>query len=267
MIAVDGVSVRRASTTLVADVSLTVEPGEVLALVGPNGAGKSTLLRVMGGDEIPVTGHVRYRDREASLWSRDDLSRFRAVLPQHSTLDFDFTVEEVVAMGRAPWRHESMATQRSIAAAALRIVDLESLARRRYPSLSGGEQQRVHLARVITQCWPGGEASQSSAGALLLDEPVSSLDPQHQHRTLQIARAMAARGVAVLVVLHDLNLAVQYADRIALLCKGRLAAVGPARTVLDEALLGDVYGTCFDIVSHPCGDCPLVLARPSHWAR
>ena len=147
--------------------------------------------------------------RGAASWTPDTLSRYRAVLPQHSALAFDFAVDEVVA-----------------------------------------------------QIWPD-PATPGTAGALLLDEPVASLDPQYQHRTLQIARAMAASRSAVLVVLYDLNLAVQYADRIALLCRGQLAAVGPAHTVLDAGQLSAVYGTGFDIIDHPCADCPLVLPRPA----
>ena len=264
MIAAAGVTVQRAGATLLAGVSLTVERGEVLALVGPNGAGKSTLLRVLAGDDLPSSGLVRYAGRDTRHMTPQALARVRALLPQHSTLDFDFAVDEVVAMGRAPWQPESVATQQGIAAAALHLVGMETMSHRRYPTLSGGEQQRVHLARVVAQAWPSCVGV--SPGAVLLDEPVSSLDPQHQHRTLELARALAARGVAVLVVLHDLNLAVQYADRIALLCEGRVVAIGPAQRVLDEQLLCEVYGTCFDIVAHPCGGCPLVLARPLHWA-
>jgi iron complex transport system ATP-binding protein len=233
MIHATDVTVRRSAATLIRDVSVTVERGEVLALVGPNGAGKSTLLRVLAGDEVPSAGTVQFDGRDARTWRPDALARFRAMLPQQSTLDFDFSVEEVVVMGRAPWQPET--------------------------------QQRVHLARVLAQSWPAGAGPMS--GAVLLDEPVSSLDPQHQHRTLELARTLAGHGVAVLVVLHDLNLAVQYADRIALLCGGRLVALGPSHTVLNEHLLRDVYGTCFDIVSHPCGGCPLVLARPLHRMR
>ena len=265
MIHAADVTVRRSAATLIRDVSLTVERGEVLALVGPNGAGKSTLLRVLAGDEVPSAGTVQFDGRDARTWRPDAMARFRAMLPQQSTLDFDFSVEEVVVMGRAPWQPETLQVQQGIATAALRLVGMDTMAHRRYPSLSGGEQQRVHLARVLAQSWPTGTGTMS--GAVLLDEPVSSLDPQHQHRTLELARALAGHGLAVLVILHDLNLAVQYADRIALLCGGRLVALGPSQTVLNEPLLSDVYGTCFDIVSHPCGGCPLVLARPLHRMR
>ena len=262
MIRADGISIIRGSATLVRDVSIGVAAGEVVALVGPNGAGKSTLLRALSGDERPSAGSVTIGARDATEWSAELLSRYRAVLPQQSALDFDFTVDEVVALGRSPWHDDSVAGRAAIVRAALALVDLSGKAQRRYPTLSGGEQQRVHLARVVTQLWPATDAT-DCAGALLLDEPVASLDPQHQHRTLQIARAMAARGIAVLVVLHDLNLAVQYADRIALLCRGQIEAIGPAHSVLQANQLSDVYGTGFDIIAHPCADCPLVLPRPA----
>jgi iron complex transport system ATP-binding protein len=253
------VSVHRGAATLLHSVSLEVGAGEVLAVVGPNGAGKSTLLRVLCGDERPTGGSVSIGGRAVETWRPDELARYRAILPQQSVLDFDFTAEEVVALGRSPWRGgASMA----IVSAALALVGMAEKSHRRYPTLSGGEQQRVHLARVLAQLWP--ETTTAPAhGALLLDEPVASLDPQHQHRTLQLARAMAARGLAVIVVLHDLNLAVQYADRIALLCLGRVEAVGPAHSVLDAGQLSAVYGTGFDIIAHPCADCPLVLPRPA----
>ena len=262
MISARGVTFTRGAAALLRNVSLDVMPGEVLALVGPNGAGKTTLLRVLCGDERPSAGSVMIGNRDAQSWPPDELARYRAVLPQQSALDFDFAVDEVVALGRAPWRGDSPADKAAIVDAALALVGMSDKSQRRYPSLSGGEQQRVHLARVLAQLWPGDDAS-GAAGALLLDEPVASLDPQHQHRTLQIARAMASRGVAVLVVLHDLNLAVQSADRIALLCRGQIEALGPAHSVLDAGQLSDVYGTGFDIIAHPCADCPLVLPRPA----
>ncbi len=266
MMQAEGITVRRGDTLLVDNVSVTVSPGEVVALVGPNGAGKSTLLRVLSGDELPLYGNVQYRGQSAATWERNALARFRAVLPQQSTLEFDFTALDVVAMGREPWSPEPTNRRTAIANAALALVGMLEMSARRYPTLSGGEQQRVHLARVLAQVWPQPreDATSRGVGAVLLDEPVSSLDPQHQHRTLQLARAIAARGLAVLVVLHDLNLAVQYADRIVLLCRGRLVADGPARSVLSAAMLGEVYGTSFDIIPHPCADYPLVLARPSN---
>jgi iron complex transport system ATP-binding protein len=265
MIAAHGITVRRGAACLLDDVSLSIDTGEVVALVGPNGAGKSTLLNVLAADVAPTSGTVRINNRSVSSYSPKSLARLRAVVPQQSSLDFDFLVHEVVAMGRAPWTDSAVARDDAIVRASLSMVELESLAIRRYPTLSGGEQQRVHLARAIAQVWPHADRDATSSRVLLLDEPVSSLDPQHQHRVLQIARAVAEHGVAVLVILHDLNLAVQYADRIALLCGGRLRAVGPSRTILDARVLSDVYGTPFDIVAHPCADCPLIVARPAWW--
>lgn len=264
MIAVHDVCVQRGAKTLVHSVNLRVPAGEVVALVGPNGAGKSTLLKVMSADLTPSSGTVTIGDRPLGHYTGAALAQLRAVVPQHATLDFDFQVHEVVTMGRAPW-HGASATSSEFAVVegALALVGLSDLAGRSYPSLSGGEQQRVHMARALAQLWPSSSADASPRGVLLLDEPVASLDPQHQHRTLQLARAVAATGVAVLVVLHDLNLAVQYADHIALLCGGRLRSMGPAHSVLNAELLSDVYGTPFDVVPHPCADCPLVVARPT----
>ncbi|MFD5224703.1 heme ABC transporter ATP-binding protein [Microbacterium sp. NPDC058342] len=236
------VTVRRAGRALLDGVDLELHAGEVLAVLGPNGAGKSTLLGVLAGDIAADAGEVRFAGRPLADWRLGELSRRRGVLLQDNRTAFPFTVQEVVEMGRAPWRRTDRAVEDAEAVAwALDVADVAHLAERRVPSLSGGERARTAFARVIA----------GRTGAILLDEPTAALDIGHQEALLSRARELALQGVAVLVVLHDLNLAAAYADRVALLQHGRLAAVGTADEVLTAELVSDVYRTRVEVIPHP----------------
>ncbi|HVL27959.1 MAG TPA: heme ABC transporter ATP-binding protein [Acidimicrobiales bacterium] len=235
---------------LVSQVSLTVEAGEVLAVAGPNGAGKSTLLGLLAGDLRPSAGAVVLRGRDLSRYRAPELARIRAVLPQASLLQFAFTGRQVVELGRAPWCKDRSADDEKAVAAAMAATEVAALADRSYPSLSGGEASRVCLARVLAQ----------ETAVVLLDEPTASLDLRHQELTMTVARGLAARGGAVVAVLHDLNLAAAHADRVAVMDGGRLAAIGAPVDVLTDELLSDVYGHPVAVVTHPRRGCPLVLA-------
>ncbi|MBM7063141.1 heme ABC transporter ATP-binding protein [Pseudomonas sp. UL073] len=255
MLRAENLSVHRGAKSVLSEVELDLRPGEVLGVLGPNGAGKSTLLGALCGELAPATGTVLLQDRPLSSWQGPERAQRLAVLPQTSTLNFAFRVEDVVGMGRLP--HAS-GRQRDgeIIAAALSAADAGHLAGRSYLELSGGERQRVHLARVLAQLWPGA-AGQS----LLLDEPTSMLDPLHQHTTLQAAREFAGRGVSVLVILHDLNLAARYCDRILLLHNGRPHALGTPAEVLRAEPLQAVFGLEVLVQQHPERGHPLIVAR------
>ena len=245
------VTYRVGDHALVDGVSLAVVPGEVLALVGPNGAGKSTLLRLLAGDLTPSGGEVSLDGRPLARYGARELALRRALLPQQTILQFAFTARAVVAMGRHP--HLGMTGESpqddAVVEAALARTETLALAERVYPSLSGGEQARVSLARILAQ----------EAPILLLDEPTAALDLRHQQAVLRIARELAAEGVAVLAVLHDLNLAAAHADRIALLDAGRLVAEGSPWEVLTAERLSAVFAHPVAVVPHPQRDCPLVL--------
>ena len=230
MIRARGVTVRAGRSTLVDAIDLDVVAGEVVALVGPNGAGKSTLLSVLAGDRRPSAGQVSLGGRDLATLSITELARRRAMLPQRSHLALAFTAREVVQLAHP-------AVTRALADRCLLEVETADLADRLYPTLSGGEQQRVQLARVLAQLMhhPGA--------ALLLDEPTSALDPRHQRTVLALARAAAAEHRAVVVVLHDLTLAARWADRVALLREGRLLAVGDPTSVLTPETLTRAYQT------------------------
>ncbi len=249
------IHLERGGRPVLEDVSIELPGGSVTAIVGPNGAGKSTLLAVASGELLPSRGQVSLAGRLMSRWAPGELATKRAVLPQASTLEFAFTVDEVVRLGRLP-HLSSKRTDDRIARAALAKVGLDGFGARSYLQLSGGERQRVQLARVLAQVW------ESSANrVLLLDEPTAALDLVHQHSTLALARSMASEGVAVAVVLHDLNLAAQYADRIALMSRGALRVVGSPQDVLRPSILEPVYSIHVDVMELASPQRRLVLVR------
>ena len=255
MLRAENLTLKRGSAVVLSDIEMALQPGEVLGVLGPNGAGKSTLLAALCGELLPSAGRVSLDGRALAEWDGPSRAQRLAVLPQSSTLNFAFAVEDVVAMGRLP--HASGARlDAEIVAAALRAADAAHLAGRSYLQLSGGERQRVHLARVLAQLWPG-----QSGQVLLLDEPTSMLDPLHQHTTLQAIRTVAAAGCAVLVVLHDLNLAARYCDRLLLLADGNAQALDTPQAVLQPALLEAVFGIRVLVQSHPELGHPLIIAR------
>lgn len=223
-------------------VSLAVRPGEVVALLGANGAGKSTLLKAIAGD-LTTRGTVKLADRELRTWPAIELARTRAVLPQHSSITFGFRVREVIEMGLAPWGLAPTARE-AITAECAERAHITHLLDRNILRLSGGERQRTQWARVLAQLRPGGKA-------LLLDEPTSALDVAHAHELLRHARLLAADDLAVLVVLHDVNLAARYADRVVLMVDGRVYADGPPRDVLTSDALINVYGLLAHVIDDP----------------
>lgn len=262
MLAAHNATVRIGGRNLIEDISLTVAPGEVVAVVGPNGAGKSTLVKALSGDIHLAAGRVEMNGRAVGTWRRRDAARLRGILPQASSLNFPFRAYEVVLMGRAP--HVAgieRPRDYEIARSAMALAEVEHLWDRLYPTLSGGEQQRIQLSRVLAQIWEppaGGETR-----ILMLDEPTSSLDIAHQHAVLAAGRRLAGNGVAVLAVLHDLNLAITYADRIAVLDRGQLAAAGPCEEVCQGDLLSQVFGVRLETRWDEAEGHPYVVARPT----
>lgn len=249
---VTGVSYHVGSLPILTDVTLGVRYGEVLALVGPNGAGKSTLLSVLSGDIAPSSGSVLFEGRELAQWPARELARARAVLLQANQVAFSFTAQQVIDMGRAPWigTPQSDDDERAIRDATS-AADVGHLTQRGFPHLSGGEKARVSLARVLAQ----------ETKVVLLDEPTAALDLKHQESVLQIARELAQRGRAVIVVLHDLSLAGAYADEVAILANGVLVARGVPGDVLTEERISEVYGAPVRVLSDPDTGRPVVIPR------
>ncbi len=246
MIAAEGLVVTRGGRRILDVARAGAAAGEVLGILGPNGAGKSTLLRCLAGEMRPDAGQVLLAGWALAAWPPGELARLRAVMPQASALGFPLRAREVVALGRTPHAGRvSRAAHAAAIAAAMAETGTAPLADRWYASLSGGEQQRVQLARVLAQL---GEAREA---ALFLDEPTASLDLPHQRAILEAAAQRAATGVAVVVVLHDVALAARHCTRIMLLAEGRPVADGPVAQVLTPALLGEAYGVALRRVPDP----------------
>ena len=230
------VSMQIRDATLIDAIDLRINAGEMVAIVGPNGAGKSTLLRVLSGDIRPTHGHVKFRQRDVGAYTPRQLANHRAVLSQHVSITFPFTVEQIVTMGAGD---SSRAAAHRLVDTALHEVGLEHFSHRQLPTLSGGEQQRAHFARVLVQL-ACGEALHGP-GLLLLDEPTSSLDMRHQIDLVETVQKRARNGTAVIAVMHDLNLAMRFADRIVLLHRGRLAIDGGRTEAITPATIRRIF--------------------------
>ena len=258
MIEVSNLCVRLSGKSVVHDISFTAMAGALTAICGPNGSGKTTTMKAISG-ELPYAGSVRINGSEIHRLDAWQLSAMRGVLPQASALSFPFTVREIVRMGLTTGRNRHPEQSDRIAAQALASVDLAGFEGRFYQELSGGEQQRVQLARVLCQisepvidgvpCW------------LLLDEPVSSLDISHQLTIMTLARQFCEQGGGVIAVMHDLNLTALFADQMVLLKGGGLQSAGPIADVMTDANLTDVFGCALRINRIPVDGRPFVLAH------
>lgn len=254
----ENITVKIGKKTLLEDVSFEARTGEVVAILGANGAGKTTLLKTLCGDIKSFEGEIHFGGKKLSNWKNKDLSKVRGVLPQSFELNFPFKVNEVTLLGRTPHVNFSESKRDyEITKQALEKVKAAEFADRFYPTLSGGERQRVQLARVLTQIW---DKQENSSRYLLLDEPTASLDLAHQHLTLQTARDFADEDTVVIAVLHDLNLAAQYADKILVLKGGKLFAFDEPKKVLTPNLIQEVFGIEVYIIKHLKNvDIPLIV--------
>ncbi|MEZ5572680.1 MAG: heme ABC transporter ATP-binding protein [Halioglobus sp.] len=240
--------------SLLQNINFTAYPGDVLALAGPNGAGKTSLLKLLAGDFSQTAGQLTFGDRPLLEWSALERARRLAFLPQMSLLNFPYTVEEVVMLGRIP--HSSgQHTDAQIVEQALQLTDITSLRHRLYTHLSGGEKQRAQLARIFAQI--SGETSLEGR-QLLLDEPTSALDMAHQQQVMLAVQELAGRGCAVVLALHDLNLAASVADLILVLNQGQQVALGTPDQILTSALFQQVFGVRVSISRHPLDDHPMI---------
>jgi iron complex transport system ATP-binding protein len=233
----------RGGATLLSRVSVSFAAGQVTAILGPNGAGKSTLMAVLTGQRRPSSGGVRLGGQPLADLASQTLARTRGCVAQDTPVAFAFTAREVVALGRYPHAQRPSPQEAHIVTWALQAAAVEHLQHRVHNSLSGGEKARVHLARALAQVWEPVDAPGLPNRWLLLDEPTAALDLQHQHQVLHTVRHWArSQGVGVVVVLHDLNLALRYADRCVLLQAGQVAASGPSADVLTPERIAAVWG-------------------------
>lgn len=253
-------SFRVGGRDLVREASLELAPGTTTILIGPNGAGKSTLLKLMTGEAKPSGGEIRVDGEALAAIPAWRLACQRAVMAQHARLVFPFSVYEVASLGvDGIGRAMSRVRRDALVGESLAAAGVLELAGRAYQTLSGGEQQRVQFARVLCQIEAG--RSVASRQALFLDEPIASLDLCHQLALLDMARAIAGRGVAVLIVLHDLNLAVTYADHLVVMDQGQIIAQGAPAKTLDDALLRQVFKVDLSLSRAPAPGLPFLLPQ------
>lgn len=262
MLTAHEISVRRGRHVILDKLTLTVRPGEILALLGRNGAGKSTLLKAMAGEfqghGSPLMGSITLNGKAIDAYAPDGIARLRAILPQSSPPVFPFTAYDIALMGRYPHRACGGRHDGAIAHEALATAGAAALAGRDVITLSGGEYTRVQFARVMAQVWPDGTLPDVPR-YLLLDEPTAALDLAHQHHLLSVTRQLAREWrLGVLAIMHDVNLAARYADRMALLADGRILALGEPETVMQNALIEHSLGLPVRIV-HTAGHRPFAI--------
>lgn len=267
MLQAHGIAVQRGERQILSDIDLSLPAGQVIGVLGANGAGKSTLLAALAGELSPSAGRITLNGRPLSAWPAAELASCRAVLPQSPSLQFDLPVATVIGMGAYPHaRHTrtgaprtdsrdtaqaAIAEDQRILQRVLALADVQDLYERRYRRLSGGEQQRVHLARVLHQLLLARQGHDEYR-VLMLDEPTASLDPRHQLHLLSAVHTLVhEENVAALVIVHDLNLAAGCCDRLLLLGQGRVAACGTPAQVLTPDTLRQVYGVEATVLPHP----------------
>ncbi|MEO1713565.1 MAG: heme ABC transporter ATP-binding protein [Bacteroidota bacterium] len=261
MIRLQQLSVQYGRRTILHPMDLELNAGELVVIVGRNGAGKSTLLKAIAGDLITQSsGAIRFHNRLIKDWSIGELAKYKGQLAQANSMAFALTVREIVQMGRYPFRQEEdIATQRRWVDQALRLCEIEQFAERNIQSLSGGEQQRVHFARVLGQVsW----SSTDQARMLLLDEPLNNLDITWQLKMMELARKFTDSGHLCLCILHDLNIAAAFADRIILLHDGHCHGFGAPSEVLEATRLEAIYEVPVQVASIPNRDYPAILMGP-----
>ncbi|MFD0911854.1 heme ABC transporter ATP-binding protein [Ruegeria arenilitoris] len=255
MMKAENVSVRIGRKQILREVDFLAEPGQVTAIIGPNGSGKSTLLRALSG-EIPNVGRVTLNGHDIAALHPWELAAMRGVLPQSSAVAFPFTALEVVRLGLPGGLADG---DDALPSRALAHVDLAGFEPRSYQNLSGGEQQRVQLARVLTQVW--SSVRRDRPRWLLLDEPVASLDIAHQFTVLRIAREFADQGGGVVVVMHDLNLTALFADKVCVLSNGEVWRTGAVSDVMTDEVMRQVYGIDLPVSTLPATDVPFILPQ------
>jgi iron complex transport system ATP-binding protein len=257
MLKIGGLRCLAGGKPVIQGITTEFAPGMLHVIVGPNGSGKSTFLKAFSGEWPLAGGEVFYDGASLRQLTRMELSRRRAVMSQLPELHFPLRVDDIVMMGRyphfsfRPTRHDT-----AICRAAMERLSILSLAGRDYLTLSGGERQRVQFARALTQIW---EPPDNGCRYLFLDEPVSSLDIRYQHQLLEQVRALVKEEIVLIAILHDLNLALQYADRILFLKEGRVAAEGPALDTVRPELIREVFGVEAHVLQNPFGPQPVIV--------
>lgn len=262
MIEANNIHYSAGNKRILQQVSFQAQPGQLTVLLGANGAGKSTLLRLLAGEMYPQSGQLMFNGQQIHSYSPAQLALHRAVLTQHFTVTLPFTCEEIVMMGRYPHYGQTPAqADHNIVAANMNDLNITHFRKRQFNTLSGGEQQRVQFARVLTQL---DAATNPTKKMLLLDEPTASMDYLHQQRCLRKAREVARMGCTVIVVLHDLNLAAQFADHILLLREGLLIGKDTPAQLLTPDIIQMTYGIAVNVIHHHDYPFPIIIPILDH---
>lgn len=238
-------------------ISAEFYPGEFNMILGPNGSGKSTFLKIFSGEINQYSGSVLYNGEKIGLYKKEELAKQRAVMSQQPELNFPLMVEEVVMMGRYPhFTFSPNKKDEEICNEVMEQMNLHSFKERNYLTLSGGEKQRVQYARVLAQVW---EKPPTGYRYLFLDEPLTSLDINYQQEFLQVASKFKEHNIVLIAVMHDINLAIQYADNLFFLKEGELMAHGKPKDILTEKLIREVFNVPVTIINNPVTNAPLVI--------
>lgn len=257
MLSTSHIHCRVGEKNILRGISVDFRPGEFNMILGPNGSGKSTFLKVFSGEMQFQEGRVTYEGLPLSARNKKEWARRRAVMSQQPDLHFPLTVEEVVMMGRYP--HFSISPgkrDKDICIAVMQSLQLQGFTKRNYMTLSGGEKQRVQFARVLAQVW---ELPENGCRYLFLDEPLTSLDINYQQEFLQLAATFKKNDTVLIAVMHDINLAAHYGDRLFFLKEGRLAATGPPAEILTSELVKEIFEVQVKVVPNPFTNDPMII--------
>lgn len=257
MVKAENISFSVGAQVLLKPTTVSFEQGKFHVIMGANGAGKSTLLKLLSGDQEPSSGRIFLHEKELSSYSKKELAKTRAVLSQHYHLAFPITVAEVVLMGRYPFYGANPAsTDLTICRKAMALMDVEKFAERDYTTLSGGEAQKVQMSRVLSQIWnEKGEGKK----LLFLDEPVSHLDVKYQYQLMRVAKEFCQQGTTVIAILHDINLAISFADRILFIKEGEVGHVVEDVVQITPAIIEETFGVASSILRDDRQSKPIVV--------
>lgn len=256
MLSVYNISYEVKNKTILYGITFNAKPNEFVGIIGANGAGKSSLINIINNKQSSKTGKINWFKQNIATIKIDELAKIRGVLTQQNQVGFTFKANEIVMMGRYPhFKNNPSVEDYNYVNTAAEITDTTPFLNRTYQTLSGGEQQRIQLSRVLAQVSSKNKASK----LLILDEPLNNLDIKHQHHILKNTKQFAKEGNVVLTVLHDINLAAVYCDKILVLKDGKNLAFGTPNEVLTEEILNTAYDFPVKVTKHPFNKCPVVF--------
>lgn len=250
--------VRVRDKIILQNINLSLQPGEFTAIVGPNGAGKSTLLKALALENTNFQGEVKVNGKPAKAYSPKSLSLVRAVLPQSSNVQFAFTVEQIIHLGRHAHRSTQIENKK-IVDEVMELTATREFSHRNYMTLSGGEKQRVQMARVLAQVWE----EKVYPRYILLDEPTANMDIAQQQQLFSLAKMVCSRNIGVMAIVHDLNQAVQFADKLYFLRDGKITASGEAKNVFTKSNIEETFCCRVNVYHDPCNNCPYIIPERS----